>query len=295
MAERMVVGVDFSGGGEDDAKENTWVTEGQFDDKKLTIDACRAISRNELTTFLKNLPDVSVAAMDFPFGIPQEFIQHLGIGAATMRDVWNGVTGNDKDADWFWSKGREVYSALGYEPKRAGDEYYSESLSPLNLRMYKMTFHGMRMLHTLWTESLCQVPPLKYPKRKGPVLLEVMPGAALKSFGLPHRGYKGGENPLENLEKILKDLPTISSVKLVNLHDFRDQCISKDHALDSIVATVVAALWASDESQLKRPGNNTVSKPKGKRKTPPGLLGKTELEAAKIEGWIYVPKNNPRG
>ena len=64
-----------------------------------------------------------------------------------------------------------------------------------------------------------------------------------------------------------------------------------DDALDSIVATIVAALWSVDEEQIRfvRPSDEQISEPGGKRQISPDLTGQTQLEAAKKEGWIYVP------
>lgn len=275
MAGQTVVGVDFSGAGNDATPGNTWVTKGRFDGQILTIDNCRNISRVELKTLLKDLPDDSVAAMDFPFGIPREFIQYLGIDATTMPDVWTGVTDNDKDVDWFKSTCDDAIKTLGGQPKRTGDKDYPESISPLNLRMSPMTFHGMSMLGKLWNETNCQIPPLQEKDRNGIVLLEVMPGAALKAFNLPHTDYKNnkGSKALQNLanrQEILAKLSDRFNVPLSNFTGFRDLYIFSDDALDSLVAAVTAAKWTR--------GDEFVHPKEG------------QIADAKLEGRIYVPK-----
>lgn len=289
MAERTVVGVDFSGAKDDAHKGNTWVTEGRVDGKVLTIDDCRAISRNGLKTLLADLPRNSVAAMDFPFGIPREFIQHLGIDATTMPDVWNNVTGNDKDVGWFGSKCNECYEALGYEAKRKGDEDHRESMSPLNLRMFRMTFHGMSMLGKLWNETKCQVPPLQEAERNGPILLETMPGAVLLRIGFPYKLCKEYKHPVKGpaIRKEMlgeKEMPSEleqkSGISLQNLSTFRDRCIKTHDCLDSLIAAIAAALWASDETLFYRPEDDTD----------PDVF-----TAAQLEGLIYAPKKKPSG
>ena len=278
MAERMVLGVDFSGGGGDDVVENTWVTTGQFDGKTLKIDDCHPVSRNGLQTLLKGLPSDSVAAMDFPFGIPTEFIQYLDIDATTMPTVWRSISNDnsdDKDVDWFKSECQKAVKKLGYQPKRKGDKYYPEGISPLNLRISPMTFHGMSMLDKLWNETNFRVPPLQQEGRNGLTLLEVMPGAALKAFGLPHKEYKNykGRNSLKKLknrQEILTKLSDRFNVVLSKLMDFRDHYIFSDDALDSLEAAMCAAKWARGD-KFKQPNAD-------------------EIAAAKLEGWIYVPE-----
>jgi len=274
MAERMVLGVDFSGAKGDDHVGKTWVTKGRFDGGTLKIHDCHPVSRDGLRTLLKDLPSDSVAAMDFPFGIPTEFIQYLGIDATDMPTVWRSISSDGKDVAWFEAKCREAVKELGYQPKRTGDKYYPESISPLNLRMLRMTFHGMSMLDKLWNETNCQVPPLQQEGRNGITLLEVMPGATLKAFSLPHTEYKNKDrNPLENLknrQKILAMLSGSFTVDLSNLADFRDIYIFSDDALDSLVAAMCAAKWARGD-KFKQPNAD-------------------EIAAAKLEGWIYVPE-----
>ena len=286
MAERTVVGVDFSGAKDDAHKGNTWATEGRVDGKVLTIDKCYAISRDELTVLLKDLPDGSVAAMDFPFGIPQEFIQHLGIDQhigiddITMPDVWGGVAGRDKDVDWFKSECDEVVKTLGYQPKRVGDKNYPESMSPLNLRMFRMTFHGMSMLDKVWKDSNCQVPPLREAGRNGPILLETMPGAVLSRIGFPYEVYKKYKNKNDDISRplrveILDKLEKKSGITVQNLSTFRKSCLENHDCLDSLIAAVAAAMWVNDENLFERPEGDAVA-------------------AAKREGCIYAPKPKPK-
>ena len=88
------------------------------------------------------------------------------------------------------------------------DLLYRGSFSPLhkvNPNMVPMTFWGMQMLNSLW-DDVCSVPPLTSNPERQITLLETMPGAALRDFGLPHKGYKKGKEALEKREKILKEL-----------------------------------------------------------------------------------------
>ena len=288
MAERMVLGVDFSGARGDDDVGKTWVTRASLDmgDDSLILWSCKPISRKKLTALLMGLSNDAVVALDFPFSLPMAFAERLGCAEREMPALWQSVA--PMELDEFKAK------AAGFtELLRVGDLHCANAKPCLkmvgNPVMINMTFRGMQMLHHL-RQAGCRVPPLDDNECDGATLLEVMPGAALKVFGLPD-GYKGGQAAFENRRKILKELPKRSNVTLLNLHDFRDECMFSDDALDSIVAAVVAAMCAldRDETQIKRPSNDKISEYNGKRSISLGIVGKTEIEVAKLEGWIYVP------
>ena len=211
-----------------------------------------------------------------------------------MPRLWRSVA--PMEFSDFKEKGKEFADLL-----RVGDLHCSNAKPSLKMEgnpvMVNMTFHGMKMLNTLWEQTSCQVPPLKVPVRDGVVLLEVMPGAALRAFELPDKSYKGGDTAFENRRKILRGLRGVADVKIINLPDFHEECMFSDDALDSMVAAIAAAKWATDESESTfiRPSKchtvaDAFSKYKGKRKISPGIDQLTQDEAARKEGWIYVPK-----
>ena len=302
MAERTIVGVDFSGAKEDN---NTWITEGfleteDSDDLKkgaVILESCKSVPREKLAELLKALPNDAVAALDFPFSVPTAFSEFLGHPDSEMPPLWSAVAGRGREE--FIAQ-RDEFVKQNDELLRAGDLHVPGCYSCLhntNPNMVPMTFYGMKMLDTLWGQTKCQVPPLDIPGRKGAVLLEVMPGAALKAFGLPDKGFKSGKKAFDNRRKILRELPESSNVNVINLRDFSDEAMFADHALDSMVAAVTAAKWAMDESEsaFERPSKrrsvaDAFAKYEGKRKISPGIDHLTEEEAARREGWIYVPK-----
>ncbi len=270
MAEQRIIGVDFSGAGEDYQVGNTWVTEGRFDgDTTLTIDNCRPISRDELSDLLMNLPSNAVAAMDFPFGVPQDFAKaEFGFTGTLMPEMWHIISKKlDNNPQYI----REIRPRL-----RSGElqkfnklmrqweqKHFSQiALSPLNPAlpdMFPMTFRGMKMLHTLWTTTKCKVPPLDIAGRTGPVLLETMPGVVLSALCLPYQKYKLNNNKeqkterLENRKKILDGLAKFCALPVENLDAYRKNCESNDDCLDSVVAAVAAALWAKDPTLFHQP------------------------------------------
>jgi hypothetical protein len=302
MSERTIAGVDFSGAQSDN---KTWITKGLLETEdslelkkgSLLLLSCKSVSREELTKLLEELPCDAVAALDFPFSVPIAFSEFLERSNGEMPDLWQVAASMEREE--FIAQRDEFVKEYG-ELLRAGDLHVPGCYSCLhkaNPNMVPMTFHGMKMLDTLWEQTNCQVPPLEIPGRDGAVLLEVMPGAALRAFQLPDKGYKGGQKAFEARLKILRGLRRVSDVKVINLSDFHEECMFSDDALDSVAASVVAALWAMDESEsaFKKPrGSRTVNEAfneyKGKRKISPGVSCLTEEEAARKEGWIYVPK-----
>jgi predicted nuclease with RNAse H fold len=99
-------------------------------------------------------------------------------------------------------------------------------------------------------------------------VIEVYPAAALHRWGLPRRGYKRPEGRSERV-KIMEGLPRIANVDL-GRHEA--DLIESDDCLDALVAALVG-----------------VAKYLGHVDPPP-----TEYEeAARIEGWIWLPTAGP--
>ena len=156
------------------------------------------------------------------------------------------------------------------------------------------------MMHRLWITSRFCVPPLPS-HHKLPVLLEVMPGAALRNFGLPFNRYKDGKKDQqlerrENRKKILNSLRSGSAGIHLQVSDNNaETCIERrdGDGLDSLVAATVAARWVLCEADFCVPSEEAVTtlkrKPRHKRQASPRALGMTEKAAARREGWIYVP------
>ncbi len=298
MTERTIVGVDFSGGGKDTQVGKTWVTKGQFDGVALKIEDCRPLSRDKLTQCL-NQKDYAVAAMDFPFGVPIAFADHWEPNARAMPDLWQAAH-NLNDRKCFRFIVDKFAPTVADELLRIGDLHVPGCYSCLhrvNPNMVPMTFEGMKLLHTLSTSGGFHIPPLPKLETQSSVLLEVMPGAALASFGLPDKGYKSGAKAHQLRKEILDTLSETSGISLPNLNDcrqkgYRELCLEYDDCLDSVVAAVVAALWYRDSTAFHKPSNEivtTISRPTSTRWASEDALGMQEKEAARKEGWIYVP------
>lgn len=271
-----IIGVDFSGARTD---RNTWMTRARLaHDGSLLLKSAQRIRRNDLYDVLLTVPIPAVVALDFPFGVPSEFANFVAPGCSptAMPALWDVIA--SMTIQDFIAK-RNKFVAVHGEPKRAGDlKYHPESFSPLhrvNPNMLPMTYHGISLLYR-WRQECSRrwsVPPLSLasPDYNAATLLELMPGALLKSLGLPYKGYKRGRHSIQRRTQILDSLSDKSGILLPNLETVREDCFANDDCLDSVVAAVGAAMWAQDSGRFHHPTGG-------------------ELPDAQLEGWIYVPK-----
>ena len=198
----------------------------------------------------------------------------------TMPDLWRVLAGMEA-SDFLET--RDLFVNDNGELKRSGDaRHFPESYSPLhrvNPNMVPMTFEGIRLLHRLSHNDpkRWHVPPLQPTGQSAytVTLLELMPGAFLKSVGLPYKGYKKGRCASELRETITDSLESASGIPLPNLEAVRMGCHASDDFLDAVVAAVGAAYWAEDKDRFRHPQPD-------------------ELELARLEGWIYVPYRESR-
>ena len=275
-----IAGVDFSGAKTDD---RTWVARGRLDGHVLTLRECKPVTRVQLAELLLGLPQGSVAALDFPFSVPQSFAHFWRPEASSMPELW--AAASEIDLPQFLALRDDFVGQWG-EPKRRCDLRFPECYSCLhkaNPNMVPMTFYGMRMLGPLWLAG-CTVPPLAPPGVDKAVLLEAMPGAALKALGLPYKGYKKGANALQLRQRILSGLATRSGLTVRNLSRFQETCLGSDDALDSVVAAVIASLWATDPACFWRPSLKHAT---GEHSTGEHATGSDSI--ALLEGWLYAP------
>ena len=269
-----ILGVDYSGAKTDD---RTWMASGFLDQGSLVLQDCRSVRRAELAEMLVSLDQGSVAALDFPYSVPKDFAHFWQPGVTSMPDLWAAAAMMDLAQFMAY---RDDFVARYGEPKRRCDLRFPECYSCLhkaNPNMVPMTFHGMQMLGPLWRAG-CVIPPLESRKPEKAVLLEAMPGAALKAMNLPYKGYKKGTNALRLRQRILDGLEERSGVGIKNLDRFRDLCLGSDDALDSVVAALTATLWALDPSVFWHPSLEGS----GQGTTGPDAV-------ALLEGWLYAP------
>ncbi len=265
-----IIGVDFSGAKSD---QNTWIARGVADGLTLTLTECQPISRAELTDLLAESTSPTVAALDFPFSVPQSFAEFWTPEGQTMPDLWAAAANMEQEQ---FIALRDRFVAEQGESKRLADTYFPECYSCLhkaNPNMGPMTLRGMQMLHRLWAAG-CQVPPLGQTGRNETVLLEAMPGAALRAFELPYKGYKNGKRAWQLRQQILDGLCASSSVDIQWLPRFQERALQNHDCLDAIVAAIVATLWVSDPTLFRRP------EPEQSNAFDPVVM---------LEGWLYAP------
>ena len=281
-----IIGVDFSGA---ERENKTWIARGILEADELTLSYARSIKRDDLRKLLAGIAPPACVAMDFPFCVPDEFAEYISTSAQAfeMPDVWSTVAAMDKEA---FIAARDRFVSDNGEPKRYGDEHHRpESFSPLHdvrPNMVPMTYEGSCLLRRLHQDhpQRWYVPPLDTPSELSDTvtLLEVMPGAFLKSIGLPYDRpgilYKGGDSWREARRvEIIDGLAKKSGIALPNLpHSVREDCLDNDDCLDAVVAAVCAAAWVYHQSGFHHPADGD------------------ELDHARREGWIYTFRPNFR-
>lgn len=182
-------------------------------------------------------PGLSMVGVDVPFGWPDAFV-------ALMQGKECDVRSWQQDES-VRLRLRETDLACRQPPL---------SMTPMSVTMDRIAAPAMRW--RLLTQGLAGVSVER---------VEVYPAAALKTWSLPHQGYKKPEQQSVR-EKILRELTQAlrlgpSAAQSALLRDRAD-------ALDSLVAAVVARAVAL-----------------GRTKKPPPAL----VEIAAREGWIHVP------
>ncbi len=269
-----IIGVDFSGAKSD---RNTWVATAVLDNITLRLDSSRPVSRDELAALLRETDGPTVAALDFPFSVPESFARFWQPQAVAMPDLWEAAAAMTFE-DFLLL--RDKFVAAHGEPKRVADTFHPECYSCLhkvNPNMVPMTFRGMQMLHRLGVLG-CEVPPLPLKESGGrpdaPLLLEAMPGAALKALGLPCKGYKTGRRTTELRYRILDGLDRLAGPRLSGLETFREVCLDNHDCLDAVVASLVAAMWVLDPGLFRCPAEP------GQPAYDPVVM---------LEGWLYAP------
>lgn len=171
MAERAIMGVDFSGGVGD---THTWAAGGRLDTaaQALTLLSCQPVARNELAGQLRDLDGAAVAALDFPFSVPAAFAEYAfgeyagaGYDNGAMPGLWRAAAAMELAE---FAARRDAFVAEHGELLRAGDLYVPGCYSCLhraNPNMLPMTLRGMQLLDGLGAAG-GRVPPLRWTGRR---------------------------------------------------------------------------------------------------------------------------------
>jgi hypothetical protein len=195
--------------------------------------------------------------VDAPFGWPEPFVH--AIGGYANREPWP-QSFEHPDALRFRLTDRLVRDQV--------------KLPPLSVSSDRIGVTAWRCARLL-TLARADRKPVDRSGSEG--VVEVYPGAALTCWGLVRRGYKAsGGAPKKKTQRAARQ----RLVKAIERRapwieweeDARKRCVESDDALDSFLSALVAR--AAAVGLTRRPET------------------RAELRAARVQGWIHLPKED---
>ncbi len=183
--------------------------------------------------------------IDAPFGWPEPFV------AFVSGHQHGGSTWPDEKPDWR--------HALCY---RQTDRCVTTAtcLRPLSVSADRIAWTTMRCARLLTRLDV-------HDRSGAERAVEVYPAVALKQWGLPHRGYKGGKNQKKLatlVERFCKDQPWLE------VSDEDAKLLARnDHAFDALISSLVARAVML---------NRTLP------------ITQDDRHLAATEGWIHIPE-----
>lgn len=201
-------------------------------------------------TIRNTITQVGRTGIDVPLGWPQRFVEFVS-------DHAGGSLAAPVTTDREWRRGLALRETDRSVQRCTG-------VWPLSVATERIAYAAMR-----WAgiEAHLRAEGVQVARDGSGSVYEVYPAAALKAWGLRHRGYKGHKNS-ELRHQLVNDL----SAKFPNLewNGYRDLCIGDDNALDAVLAAIIAL-----EAYL------------GRCEPAPADLETNALR----EGWIWVPRD----
>lgn len=189
--------------------------------------------------------------IDVPLGWPQRFVEFVS-------DHASGKLTAPKTTDREWRRGLALRETDRSVQRRTG-------VWPLSVATERIAYAAMR-----WAglEARLRAEGVPIARDGSGSVYEVYPAAALKAWGLQHRGYKGQKNS-EVRRQLVEDL----AAKFPNLewNGYRDLCVADDNALDAVLAAIIALAAYLGRCEP----------------APAGLKS-----SARREGWIWIPRND---
>ena len=264
MTFRYVGGIDFSGARE--PLSNLWTAVGEERDGRLCIvSLCPHPYRADLAAFVaegwRRHANAEAGARilwgaDFPFGLPAEAVAAIdGLRERSWRGLASWVA--DRPPDEI----KEALPGLLKAPRRTD---MGGAMAPLDLRLYRQTLEGIRLLWEMRDLADVSIVPAAPRENAETVLIEVYPGGAVKELGIkgsraPSRPGEVRARPAAFRPFLSFDHPSLEATACT-LEDARDACI----------ACLVAFLCRDDLEQ-------------------PFRLNRIPPETVRLEGWIYRP------
>lgn len=194
-----VVGIDWSGAR--DAGRRAWVCHADGIGNELRVtDLHRVADRggrgvDDLLAYVESVVVGASGArwvgLDFPFSVTRKVAQHLG--HRTWRALVSSWETRFPDAATF-ARECTVASVVvsgSKEQKRRTDTAAGAPMSPWNLRLFRQTYHGVRLLRRLAGRPRVAVLPWDLPGGGEVRVVEICPAATLATAGERSQGYKG--------------------------------------------------------------------------------------------------------
>ena len=264
-------GLDFSGAS--NPRQKTWLSTWRPGEAAATRNG---FSRGALVRSLLELAADGAThhvLIDAPLALPVEHLRQLGVDRSWTQ-VLRWLQEFQSPRAWR-SKTRKV-SRL--EPRRDVDVRARTPMSPLNIRVFKQTWHAMVSLvlplleHPESVAVLPMTAAFFEPKRLRPQLVPVRigegcPASFLRSREWPHRGYKGpAPSCRERRAALLSHLQDDCAVEITPRTARLAVEDTEGDALDSLLLLPSAQRFAESDPHTILAGH----------------------EDAAIEGWVYV-------
>lgn len=235
----VTVGIDLAA----EAKR-TAIASVSWQDGAAAVDTLLVGCGDDIVLHWMHHPDGAVG-IDCPFGWPANFVDLVGRHTARTFEAPDELGHGWRRAYVLRATDRWIHDNIGLVPLSVAADRIGHTAIRLAALMAQLGDH------------------IRSPLDGSGALAEVYPAAALKVWGLPHRGYKRGVNAAGRNE--LVDLLQAAAPWL-NLGRHEQALRASDDALDSVIcALVVRAVQ--------------------KRSTQPP----EDSALAMVEGWIHVP------
>lgn len=240
MTNRPIIGVDFSGAAL--AGEKIWIARAHFQDEMLVFDELlpahalpegapqREAALAALVNYIGSF-QAPICGFDFPFSL-----HHDELDRFNWRDWVASLPARFDSSDAF----RAAYKGA----KRATDVRAKTPFAPLNLRLYRQTYHGIRDVLAPLLQNGAVALPFDEPRASQPRaawLLEICPASLLKKHQL-YFSYKGkSEAQRLNRERILSECQTRFALKTSDAMKQNALDDTEGDALDAILSALCVA------------------------------------------------------
>jgi hypothetical protein len=233
------IGIDFSGA--TDAGRKIWLAVGHEWQSSLHIDWCfraadlpdggedRDAALRVVCSFLIG-QQAAIAGCDFPFALHRSQMSGAdwqswlvqNVVRQTSADTWRDALRGER------------------ELRRVTDNEMKTPMAPLNLRVYRQTFHGLRdLLYPMMQQGAC-VLPMMAALSESLWLVETCPASALKKAEL-YAPYKGAATELRAMrQRIVQTWQERYSLQMSPALEEKVIDDAGGDALDSVLAAWIA-------------------------------------------------------